>query len=263
MHPEGGNPVRCMRLRFAAWLSSMGGMQSICLPDVARWSVGFVMAAGLAFAVPGRAGDFACTAGKYSTTISGYTGAGGMVAIPSAIGGLPVVAIDDLAFNQCASLTGVAIPAGIGRIGGSAFDACSGLATIEVDPANRVYSSVDGVLFDRGVTSLLLCPAARTGAYRVPGTVTNIAYGAFYGCSRLSAIWVPPSVTRIGDWAFYECAGATNITIGNAKAVIGDKAFYHCTNLRTLIVGTNVVASVVAPAAPPKSIPSRHKGHRP
>ncbi|TGE31851.1 leucine-rich repeat protein [Desulfosporosinus sp. Sb-LF] len=62
--------------------------------------------------------------------ITGYTGAGGDVTIPSALGGLPVTSIGDLAFQDCTGLTSISIPQGVISIGESAFKGCTGLNTI-------------------------------------------------------------------------------------------------------------------------------------
>src|SRR2546427_8197515 len=58
-------------------------------------------------------------------TITGYTGAGGPVTIPSTTNGLPVTTIGDSAFYRKASVTSVAIPNNITNIGTYAFYACT------------------------------------------------------------------------------------------------------------------------------------------
>jgi hypothetical protein len=116
-------------------------------------------------------------------TITGYTGSGGAVTIPSSINFLPVtsigsiafaydstltavmipnsvISIGDEAFTFCTSLANVTIPSSVTSIGDQAFASCTGLGAITVDPQNSNYSSVNGVLFDNSQTTLIQFPGA-------------------------------------------------------------------------------------------------------
>ncbi len=87
----------------------------------------------------------------------------------------------DGAFGGCTSLTGVTIPMSLTNIGNGAFRACTSLKTITVDALNPVYSSVDGVLFDKNQTTLIQFPGGKAGSYTIPMSVTNIGDGVFWG----------------------------------------------------------------------------------
>ena len=39
---------------------------------------------------------------------------------------------------------------------------------------NPVYTSVDGVLFNKSQTTLIQCPAGKAGSYTIPNSVTSI-----------------------------------------------------------------------------------------
>ena len=43
-----------------------------------------------------------------------------------------------------------------------------------MDALNSVYSSVDGVLFDKSQTTLIQCPGGKAGSYTIPNSVTSI-----------------------------------------------------------------------------------------
>ena len=64
------------------------------------------------------------------------------------------------AFVGCASLISVTISDNVTSIGDSAFYDCTSLASISVEENNKNYSSTDGILFDKGKTTLIKCPQA-------------------------------------------------------------------------------------------------------
>lgn len=71
--------------------------------------------------------------------------------------------------------------------------------TINVSADNPYFASVDGVLFNKDITKLLLYPAGKTSTkygYEVPKTVKEIAPCAFK-CTTLDKILIPSSVTSI------------------------------------------------------------------
>lgn len=97
-----------------------------------------------------------------------------------------------------------------------AFRDCSGLTNIAVDSANRVYSSQNGVLFDKGQTTLLQFPCGQTGSYVIPRSVTSLESQAFYNCN-LDQISIPASVTNINPTAFGGRPGLTAVTVDAAN----------------------------------------------
>jgi len=105
------------------------------------------------------------------------------------------------AFMDCCSLTNVEIPAGVKKIGERAFLGCEKLTGIHVDPNNANYTSVDGVLFDKQMHTLVSFPDNRTGAYIIPDGVRVIGESAFFD-TYLTGIKIPDSVVRIDRTAF-------------------------------------------------------------
>jgi hypothetical protein len=175
-----------------------------------------------------------CTTNADNTiTISGYIGRGA-VTIPATINGLPVTVIAEDAFRPFASITSVFLPATVTTIDPKAFAACSRLTTVIVDPANPVYSTTNGVLFNKSQTVLVKCPQGVTGTYVIPSTVTTIGEDAFEGCSGLTNVVFPEGLTCIGDPAFGFCSNLTTLRIPASVTSIGDYAFAFCSNLTTV-----------------------------
>jgi Leucine Rich Repeat (LRR) protein len=159
-----------------------------------------------------RAVDFSYVNTNGTITITSYTGAGGAVIIPDAIGGLPVTSLGDWAFFSSNTVTSVVIPDSVTNIGDWTFDSCSSLTNVSIG---------------NGVTSI--------GSF------------AFSACSKLTRVTIPDSVRDIRDgWApiggaFFNCGGLTNVTLGRSLTNIGDYAFGFCANLTSITVPDSVV----------------------
>ncbi len=149
--------------------------------------------------------------------------------------------IGPIAFQECSSLTNLVLPAGLKKIGSSAFWHCIGLQgeviipktveeiqnnpfaycnklqTVTVEQDNPNYISQDGVLFNKDMTTLFCCPAAKQGSYTIPDTVVVADAECFYGCESLTEINIPVSLERLGADAFSSCTSLMNINVADAN----------------------------------------------
>ncbi len=201
-------------------------------------------------------GDFWCAVSDNTVTITRYIGTGGAVLIPDNITGMPVVAIGQYcayadifdncydyngAFEDCASVTSVSIPASITGIAYNAFWGCAGLTNFDVDTGNTAYSSQDGVLYNKARTLLRQYPPSKSDAiFTIPGTVTTIGEVAFEGCTDLTSVTIPNSVSEIGWSAFRGCTGLTSVTLPNSIMAINGYTFAFCTSLTSIIIPNSV-----------------------
>jgi hypothetical protein len=188
---------------------------------------------------------FVYTTSNGAITITQYAGTSNNVSIPATINGLPVTTIASpefgiLGYNS--TVTNVTIPYTVTNIGLWAFEysilgggtPTPVLSSINVDPNNPVFSSMNGVLMNKAYGSIILYPWGRPGnEYTIPSTVTNIATEAFYFCTNLNKVTIPDGVTIIRNQAFQFDINLADVEMGSNIVLIGIEAFWECglTNL--------------------------------
>lgn len=142
-------------------------------------------------------------------------------------------------FKYCRRLTKVTIPSSVTNVINTAFEECTNLTSISVDVRNTIYSSEDGVLYNRGQTVLLRCPEGKSGAFTIPNCVTNFGYDAFRRCLRLTSVTIPDGVTHIDNGVFSGCSSLTNVVVGGDVTNINKYAFYSCYGLASILFRGN------------------------
>lgn len=141
-----------------------------------------------------------------------------------------VTTIGNEAFKDCMNLTSITIPQNVTDLGVHAFDGCLVLQEIIVDDNNSFYSTVDGVLYSKDKTELLLCPSGKQ-SHSIYLNTTSIGDFAFIDCYNLTSITIPEGVTSIGIGAFAGCESLTSIILPKSIKFIETDAFLDCINL--------------------------------
>ena len=100
-----------------------------------------------------------------------------------------VTSVASRAFYNCSTISAIQIPSGITKIGDLAFAGCKNLVYISVSALNPSYCDLEGVLYSRDQSRLILYPAMRAGSTAtIPPSVCEIAEMAFYNCTYLRSI---------------------------------------------------------------------------
>lgn len=146
--------------------------------------------------------------------------------------------IPPFVFSSCSGLETIYIPASIEKISldalnvytsyslGKDYKEC--LKSIEVDPNNKVYCSVDGMLLSKDMTKLIYVPNNIHGdgmELVMPNGIKTIGRGACRYCSNLTKVILPSSLENIEDSAFYDCKKLKKVVWSNNLKTIGNYAF--------------------------------------
>lgn len=227
------------------------------------------------------------------------------IEIPAEINGKPVVGILSLREgygwrNQTLTyVESVTIPDSVKTIGDGAFDGAYQLKTlnigsgvnnlcmdminhlenlnsISISADNPYFCDVDGVVYDKAMTTLVAYPLARGEEYTVPASVTNIDIlnspvydflhvtvadgsrmfvtvdGVTYNAdmtkvircnvNRSGAYVMPESVTDIADSAFTGCSQLTSVKISEKVTHVVYGAFVDCSALEQVTLPSGLVS---------------------
>ena len=105
--------------------------------------------------------------------LTGYEGTAAEIVIPNS-----VTSIGRSAFSGCSSLKKVTIPGSVTSIEDFAFSGCQSLTDIDVLSENNFYASMDGCVYTKDGTELLICPQGKTEV-DIPEGVTSIGCYTF------------------------------------------------------------------------------------
>lgn len=100
--------------------------------------------------------------------------------------------------------------------------------SVTVDKNNKNLTSLDGVLYDGKITTILYYPHEKQGAYVTPASLTTIGANIFKNHKYLTSVTIGKNVTSIGSYAFASCTTLTEIIFedgGTEDLTIGDYAF--------------------------------------
>lgn len=147
-----------------------------------------------------------------------------------------LTSIGESAFYQCHGLTSVTLPKSLISISERAFYVCSSLESLNVEAGNMMFSSIDGVLYNKDASKLIICPTGKSSIITLPETLTSIGDYAFVDCKGLISGEFPKSLISIGKSAFVSCSGLTSLTLPNSLSSIGMSAFMNCSSLESILI---------------------------
>lgn len=161
-----------------------------------------------------------------------------------------VKTIGKSAFMSCYELVSLNIPASVTSIGEDFVSGCKKLESITVAEKNLNYTSVDGVLYNKDVTELIVCPAGSLKKdFRIPETVRSVLTGSFRNVINLNSLMIPASVNQISDSAIMGCQNLVSIAVADDNSVYAsDDGILYDKNKTLLILCPQAKTNVIIPA---------------
>jgi len=149
-----------------------------------------------------------------------------------------VTKVFDNAFDSCFSLLSVSFGKNVKSIGDDVFQLCPELQSFNVSEDNPRFKSVDGVLFDHSLSTIIRFPCGKSDNYTIPNSVTTIGNHALK-CSSLKSVEVGNNVVDIGESAF-SGSDIESLSLPGTVETIGPYCFSFCTKLKTFVIPDSV-----------------------
>ncbi|MGN1349031.1 MAG: leucine-rich repeat domain-containing protein [Acutalibacteraceae bacterium] len=173
--------------------------------------------------------------------------------VPDTYGEKPVTELMAFSLANSAYLKELNLGKNIKRIDVWALTNCPLLESINVDENNPYFTSVDGVLYNKDKTELLVYPNGKTplayyesgklksgGTLVLPESVVSIRENAFYLCSNLYSVEFNEGLESVGNKAFLKCENLQAIELPHTLKTIGTDAFSYCNSVKKLEIPSSV-----------------------
>ena len=145
-----------------------------------------------------------------------------------------VTRITAASFFRCDALKNITIPKSVVELGSHVFSYSDSMTAINVDQENPNYASVDGVLYDKALTTLLEFPSGKESFEIAPETLTEIADEAFASNGKIRVLSFPEGVKRVGANMFYFCDKLTSVVFPESLERVGDRVLNFGQHLMTV-----------------------------
>lgn len=165
--------------------------------------------------------------------------------------------IGNIAFQMCFNLREISLPEGLRSIGSAAFNcsgitritlpaslqqlddsflSCQELTRIDVAEGNAFFTSKDGILFNKEMTTLLRFPEGHPcRVYTIPATVETLAEDSLTGAT-LNVLELPEGLKSLSRWSLHGIEGLQSITIPASVRYIAEFALSGSQELKTIDV---------------------------
>lgn len=142
-------------------------------------------------------------------------------------------------FDNCINLKEAYLSKNITELPYSTFNGCDNLDKITVSEENKKYYSRNGVLYNKNLTEIVVCPPKKEKVF-LPNTIKTIKRNAFMGCNKLTNIKLPQNLTTIEGCVFSRCTNLTKLELpSNIKNV--DYFSFFCSNIKQITLFDQVL----------------------
>lgn len=172
------------------------------------------------------------------------------ISLPATIDGFAVGT-----FNDCPALVRVDFHSAVNSIGALFFTGCTSMQEVNIMNPNGQAKSLDGVIYDSGMRTLVYFPVGKTGTFTVPDSVQTILNYSFSG-TAVTEVILGDGVTMVGDYAFngsavervtvkagveygmgvYADTAVSDLTVEDGVDSISTAMFLGCKDLTVLVL---------------------------
>ncbi len=139
--------------------------------------------------------------------------------------------------SGCHNLEAINLSKSVQEISGVGSE-CPAFSRFNVDESNPFIKDIDGVLFTKDGSTLLLYPTGGKDSYTIPNETKAIAPKAFM-YAKVKHVNIPNSVLTIGEGAFSN-SQLVEIEIPNSITEIEEETFYDCEELESVILPNSI-----------------------
>lgn len=137
-----------------------------------------------------------------------------------------VASIGSTAFAN-SKITAINLPSSVSGVAVQAFKNCSKLNQINVDEANQALASIDGILYNKNCTTLLVYPPAKEDVtYITPDTVEEVKPYAMEDADNLVTVRFKENVKKLGHSIFSGCSKINVVTVYNKETIFESSSTY-------------------------------------
>lgn len=153
-----------------------------------------------------------------------------------------LIGVENYAFEGCKNLVEINLGKNINNIADTAFWNCTLIAEINIANDNNSYCSIDGILFNKQQTEIILYPPSKKDrVYSTPETVVKLGMGAFRGNSYLESMFLSNSITEIAPHCFSSCNSLVDIQLPDKLEILEDWVFSSCDSLQEITLPDSIV----------------------
>lgn len=146
--------------------------------------------------------------------------------IPASVDSKIVTSININAFKDSTKMQKVIIPYTIEKIGGSAFENCGALSTVEI----KTKTEGTQILGVKEIGSSAFKNSAITSIDL--SSVTSLKDNALENCVNLTQVTCGNQLKHVGRYAFSNCVNLQEIELTATSMIIENFAFYNCSLLK-------------------------------